>query len=300
MKNKFIYLLLIIINFGTTCNSQENQFDNSIIWEIRKTIESKPSYILGTIHEMDTTQLHFPIGKIENLIDSCKVLCQEVIIDKTSTSAYAKKIFLADNDKNVINGLDSAYFKKLSTIIDSSKHVLFIFKDKRMLKHIHPAMLAIMLTAEKQSSSKLFSQGNFATEQHFQKYAEEHNYKLKQLETYEQQLSWILMENSTFEEKIAVLKKAIDDFHSKNQGDMFLKYKNQNLKLLDEDIYADSIMVLRNQRMADGIDTLLIDNESVFVMIGAAHLPYKTGVLNILYQKGFQIKPYIVDLDRKE
>ncbi len=247
---------------------------------------------------MDTTRLNFPIKEFETLIDSCKVLCQEVISDETSTAEFPKKMFLTNNEKNVVNSLDSLYYEKLLTIIGSSKQVLVMFNDKRVLEHIRPAALAFMITLEKQLNSELFSQQNFQPEKHFTTFARGRSYKLEQLETAQDQHTWVLMLNSPFEETVEKLKKSIDDY-SKEPTDGFLNYQKQNLKILDDEEFSDSIMVLRNQNMANSIEKLLTENKSVFVMIGAAHLLYETRVLNLLSQKGFLIKPYIVNLNKE-
>ena len=49
--------------------------------------------------------------------------------------------------------------------------------------------------------------------------------------------------------------------------------------------------------MADGIDRLL-RSRTLFIVIGAGHLPYKDGVLNRLANKGYKIKPIKVDFNK--
>ena len=58
-------------------------------------------------------------------------------------------------------------------------------------------------------------------------------------------------------------------------------------------------MIDRNRVMADGIERLSREN-TVFAVIGAAHLPYKYGVLNILAQRGYSIKPYRLNMTEKK
>ncbi|MGK6351612.1 TraB/GumN family protein [Parapedobacter sp. DT-150] len=42
----------------------------------------------------------------------------------------------------------------------------------------------------------------------------------------------------------------------------------------------------RNKKMADGIDEIM-QSKPVFVVIGAAHLPYEHGVLSLLEDRGY-------------
>jgi uncharacterized protein YbaP (TraB family) len=300
MRHRLNLIVTILLVLCCACSSQRKQveFDNSIIWEVRKTKKSEPSYILGTVHVMDTAKLIFPIKEFEKLFDDCTILCVEVISDETNVKEFAKKMMLTNSEQNLVNSLDSCYYRRLLKILNSSKRELKYFNDEKILKIIRPAMLAFMIESEKQLNSVLFEEMNFFPEKHFETYAKERNYKIEQLETSQEQVSWVTMENFTFEESMEVLKKTIDNFSK--DIDIFLDYQKQNLKSLEPEVYADSIMILRNNGMANGIEKLLKENKRVFVMIGAAHLPYETGVLNLLSQKGFHVKPYVVNLSKKD
>lgn len=104
-----------------------------------------------------------------------------------------------------------------------------------------------------------------------------------------------MVAGGSYRESISALKNCIDGFYSKDTIDLINNYVNQNLRLLKDDVYLDLTMIDRNKVMANGIDRILQKN-SVFVIIGAAHLPYKFGVLNLLSQKGYFVKPYQLDL----
>ena len=299
MRQVSFYIAIVLLFFCTVSNAQQGQenFDNSIIWEIRKTKKSKPSYILGSIHIMDTTKLNFPIKKLEKLLDGCKVLCTEIIYDEANAKEFADKIMLSNQEKNIINTLEPDYYNRLLEILNASKRELNLFKDERVLRVIRPSVLALMITMDKQSNSVLFENNNFSPEKHFGVYAKERNYSINQLETIQEQV--LMLSYSTFEEEIEALKKIIDE-NSKDPIDIYLQYQKQDLRLLSPEVYADSTMVTRNKKMADGIESLINEKKRAFVMIGAAHLPYETGVLNLLLQKGYVIKPYALSLYDKE
>jgi uncharacterized protein YbaP (TraB family) len=97
----------------------------------------------------------------------------------------------------------------------------------------------------------------------------------------------------TFEESIESLKYCIDDFYSKDSTDMIKKYINQELDILKPEMYTNSLMIKRNTKMANGIDAIM-QKHPVFVIIGAAHLPYENGVLNLLTKKGYTVKPFLI------
>ncbi len=294
-KNTLIFTLLISL-YCIDALSQKNKFDNSVCWEIKKTHTSTPSYILGSIHMMDTSQINFPINTFTHLLDKCKSLCLEISgeNDSSQMTRLAKDIMLPDPKQNITTNLDKSYYDKLILIMDSSKTSLKTLKP--ILGIIRPSILSLFITMEKQSESVVYKNANFYPEKYFEDYSKLKNYEIYQLETLQQQLDWITMPNSTLDETLVVLKQTIDMFYSNDSIDMFLNYKNQNLKLLKPEVYSDSSMIDRNKGMADGIDNLL-SKKTAFIIIGAAHLPYENGVLALLEKKGYIIKPYLVDLN---
>lgn len=298
MKTKTSILALIICLYSICSFSQKNKYDNSIFWEIKKTKSSPPSYILGTIHMMDTSQIKFPLVTFSQLIDKCGNLCTEASLkmDSSQSVEFGKRMLLPSFDRNITNSLDKEYYIRLTQIVDSAKSELKLLKPA--LAYIRPTALAFLILAEKQlSSSVLYKTTNFGPEKYFEEYARAKGYEINQLETMQQQIEWYFAPKITFEKSLEVLKQSLDDFNNNDSIDMFLNYRNQNLLLVKPEAYNDSIMILRNKGMADGIDNLIMKRPT-FVMIGAAHLPYENGVLNLLAKKGYYVKPYLVNLKR--
>src|SRR5690606_29823571 len=109
------------------------------------------------------------------------------------------------------------------------------------------------------------------------------------------------MLNVPFDESINLLDSLIIQYYAHPPGtedDIIMRYMNQDLALLDTAIFNETNMITRNQKMANGIDKIMKD-KPVFVIIGAAHLPYEHGVLNLLHQKGYTIKPYPIKVSKK-
>lgn len=304
MKIRPLLLTLLISSFFCTAQAQNKKYDNSICWEVRKTESSQPSYIFGSIHLLDTTKIQFPVEKVKGLIDKTGMLCLEISGDdlKLMAEKLGNKMYL-DGDKRehyVSNSLDSARYKKLISILDSSSSILKPYRD--MLDYIQPSYLDLMMTVEKQlAHSSKYTVGNFQPEMFFSEYAKTKNLDVKGLETADEQVDLIVDPNLTFDQSMEKLKKSIDNFDKQdsNKIDMLLNYQNQNLQLLPKEEYVDSTMVSRNKNMARGID-LIIQDHPVFVIIGAAHLPYKNGVINQLAMKGYTVRPYFLNMKRRK
>ena len=298
MKKKLTFIFVIIFFAIPDLYSQSKDYDNSICWEIKSSKTSKPSYILGSVHVLDTTKIDFPIQKVKDLVDVCGCFCGEInnlLLDSSQMKNLVKRIFLTNKKLNIEDSIGGDYYKKLIQIVDSSKGSLKVFRP--MLSIIKPSFIGLMITMEKQTNNpNLYAQSNFSMDSYFEKYARSKGYGTHALETAQNQIDMIV--GGTYGQSILTLKASIDAFLSNDSIDMMKNYLNQNLRLLEENDFLDSTMISRNRVMADGIERLSREN-SVFVVIGAAHLPYKYGIINILAQRGYIIKPYHLQMTER-
>lgn len=87
-------------------------------------------------------------------------------------------------------------------------------------------------------------------------------------------------------------------------------YRTGDLDMLDSlekyqfnsPAYVEKFLYKRNEIQANSIDTILKKN-SLFVGVGAAHLPGPRGVIELLRKKGYRLRPIIMqdrDADRKD
>ncbi len=76
-------------------------------------------------------------------------------------------------------------------------------------------------------------------------------------------------------------------------------YRERNIALLDSidramytDHYLNNMLYIRNEHMARRLDSAM-QRHKVFAGIGAAHLPGKKGVLALLREKGYRVRPLV-------
>ena len=76
-------------------------------------------------------------------------------------------------------------------------------------------------------------------------------------------------------------------------------YRERNIDLLDSidramytDYYRENMLYIRNDNMARSLDSVMRQGK-VFAGIGAAHLPGKHGVIQLLKNKGYTVKPLV-------
>ncbi len=106
----------------------------------------------------------------------------------------------------------------------------------------------------------------------------------------------------------ALMKERYKKKKTYNYGDNILGYKkseeayrNGDLDLIDSiemanivsEEFQENFMYKRNDIQANSIDTIL-KKHSLFVGVGAAHLPGKRGVVELLRQKGYKVRPIMM------
>ncbi|HEX7848046.1 MAG TPA: TraB/GumN family protein, partial [Chitinophagaceae bacterium] len=92
----------------------------------------------------------------------------------------------------------------------------------------------------------------------------------------------------------------IDEDYS--MGKLQEAYRKGNLDQLDSinklnsfsDAFDEKFMYRRNEIQANSIDSILKSKISLFVGVGAAHLPGNRGVIEILRQRGYKLRPVMM------
>ncbi len=85
-------------------------------------------------------------------------------------------------------------------------------------------------------------------------------------------------------------------------------YRNGNLDLLDSlirlsqpwDHYYTWMLVKRNEVMVEAIDSVIRSGSSIFAAAGAAHLPGDSGMIEMLRDKGYTLRPVTRHINRSQ
>lgn len=280
---------------------KENYID-SVFWQITNPTTNRTSYVLGTIHQMDTTFIHFPKGEFKELLRNSDILCTEVDPEEfTELNISAPPIYVTNSKFYISNTLGTDYYQKLMRIVDASKHSLRGWRP--YLDSVSPAKITELLMYDRQiTRSNYFNENNYSTESDFIQHAKDNNIEFAALETVSEWESYYLHSlgsQNDSEKNLDILKEAIDMYHDDSFIDIFQRYNAQNLRLGNKEMFTDSIMILRNKRMTDRIDAIL-KTKKAFIAVGAGHLPFENGILNLLTKKGYRVKPVKINFQQKD
>lgn len=107
--------------------------------------------------------------------------------------------------------------------------------------------------------------------------------------------------NSNFSREAGFnLERRMQDAYRKGDLDMLDSLERMSQ---ESEAFTEKFLYLRNEIQAGSIDSIIRSGESLFVGVGAAHLPGKRGVIELLKKQGYQLRPIFMqdrDAARKD
>lgn len=283
MKKHLIYLTIFL--FQLTAIGQEKY--NSLFWEISGNGLKESSFLYGTMHTQDDRVFQFKEG-VMDAFNRAEIYAMELNVDSVNQiellsklimdSTYSLKTLLTEEDYNMVE----KFFK------DSLGQPLFMFEKMQPL-----------FTTQMVSLRDLEAQQADALDIYFFKEAKKQKKQTIGLEKTIEQID--AFGSISYELQAKGLVDAVKNYGNEDELDMdaMIKYYVEgNLdKLLEmttdpsEDprmakIFNDVFLVKRNYNMAQRAEPL-IKKGSTFIAVGAAHLPGKDGVIELLRKKGY-------------
>ncbi len=264
----------------------------SFLWEVN--YNGTKSYLLGSIHMMKEDI--FPLKKeIEDAFSSSKYLVVEADISSGKTAELLKLT------------LENANYKDKTILKDHLTEKTYQIVKKKMdelgmsidyFKTFKSWFVAMTITS--MEFMKLGFNPNFGIDKYFIEKGKDKN--IVELEGMKFQMD--LFNNFTDKENESFLLSTINEASSlgKNIDKMVKAWKDgavdKMVEFVNEDRGNNSdmedvfkvIIEKRNLKMSEKISALIKEEKKCFVIVGAAHLIGKEGVVNLLVNMGFKIK----------
>ncbi|OXG00283.1 hypothetical protein BC749_101327 [Flavobacterium araucananum] len=284
MKKLFKSVLVAIafIIAGTSdAQTKSPKLENSLLWEVSGNGLSKPSYLYGTIH-MICSGDYFLSEKAKKAFDSSDKLVLEINFSDPKEMNDAQQ--MAMGKEPLSKKLDPEQLSKLEAILKKSAGMTLQQVDNFNLMTV---MSLISMKTFGCSDIKFY-------EMEFIDAAKKRNIQIAGLETVKSQFESFGNAYSD-DEMIAML----DESDPHQTKELVTSYKKENLDELFKNITAEDIMnakakkYMLDERNYNWIKVLpaLMQKESLFVAVGAAHLAGDEGVINGLRKAGYKVKP---------
>jgi uncharacterized protein YbaP (TraB family) len=267
------------------------QTTQSCLWTIQT--QSNTLYLLGSLHvlKQDAYPLAAAIGSA--YADSRKVVFETDIAALQEPAVQAKMLQLGlyPEGQNLLQNLDGPTRQVLEKKMNAMGLPLEQFA------RFKPWFIALTLaTLELQ---RLGFNPNLGLDVHFFTKARTDAKEIGFLEPAEFQLN--LLGNMVKKDQIAFLNQTLKDLEVVNElaADLVKLWKAGNAKGLHEllfksfkdypDLY-DRLLIQRNKKWVEEIETLMRENKNILFVVGAGHLVGPESVVDLLQKRGYKVK----------
>ena len=283
--------ILTIIALSLLCITSNAQ----LVWKISGNGIKKPSYILGTHHGCPFTYcdsipgLMKAFDKVDNIIGEINMIefaqmspermqqMQAMMMMPTDTSLLS--LFNEEETAKVNGWLKKEMGASLEMLSMMKPMTIMVTVQNKVMMEVMPDV-ADMTTIDKYMQTLGQSKGK----------------SIGELETADYQMT--LLYGNSLEEQADALLEMIEQGESRERMvELTDAYKSQNLDTLWEIFQEqmtgyeyDAIVNVRNLNWEKQMKELLPKQSTLFV-VGAGHLPGEKGMINLLREAGYRVKP---------
>lgn len=279
------WLLLALTLLSASAQAAGEQ---AILWEVRGG-DVQPSFVFGTVHSEDPRVLKLP-APVRERFDKADAVVLELTLGPETMTTLAQAMYLSDGRTLEQLAGPELYHKTTNLLGDYGMPEL-------ALRHMKPWAAAVTLSTPKPKTGVVLDQllHNEARQQGKMVYG---------LETAAEQVGYF--DRLTLDEQVDLLRDSVEMHNELPElfGQLIDAYLARDLEALvrlsekqmarDDSGAAKRLMAglvdERNKIMTERMVPLLADG-NVFVAIGALHLPGENGVLSLLAQRGYELRP---------
>ncbi len=294
IKRLTAVLPLLIFSFLSWSQFKiKNKLYPSLLWEISGNGLKKPSYLFGTMHVSSKLAFH--------LSDSfyLGIRQAEVVALETNPESWQADMSLYDVNEygfdpggmnaeapNDFLTIRSLKFEKYEKLLEAA-----LFSE--------PSVINNLLYRSYSNSSSDFEEDTYL-DMYIYQVGKKLGKKVAGVEDYGESMK-LMME--AYRDAAKDRNRKQKSYEDIDVSPLKLQeaYRTGNLDLLDSinrlnsysDAFDEKFLFRRNEIQADNIDSIL-KRSTLFVGVGAAHLPGSRGVIEILRRKGYKMRPIMM------
>jgi uncharacterized protein YbaP (TraB family) len=263
----------------------------SFLWKINS--DKNSIYILGSIHFLK--KQNYPLSKtIEEAFENSKKLVMEIDLE-SATPEKAQQITLEKGFYRDGTTLQQNVAKETYGLAEQRAKELGI--DLRGMSSFKPWVVALTLTSLK--LQKLGFDSNYGVDRYLAERAKSSGKTTAGLETLEFQIG--LMDQLSRKDQEAMLRETLNELELLDESlDRIVRaWMTGDVNVVEELLLAgmreypevhQKLIVDRNRRWLPQIEKLINQGENALVVVGAAHLVGKNGVIESLKARGYVVE----------
>jgi len=264
--------------------------NKSLLWEVTGKDLSKPVYIYGTMHLLCASDAALS-DNMQKIVQHADEIYFEIDMDDIGELLSGLKEGAMKNDTSLADLYSSDEYERIKTFFDH--HGMGM--ELQMLNKMQPMLISALVY-----QAVLPCKAADGIELNIMKLAHQYHKEIKGLETAAFQAS--VLDKIPYASQAKELLYSIDSVKNTETetDEMIDLYKEQDLdKLLTFSLKTEGGTsseiqdVMINDRNKNWIEKFpaITKDKSILIAVGAGHLGGKEGLLNLLKQKGYNIRP---------
>ncbi|MBX7125204.1 MAG: TraB/GumN family protein [Cyclobacteriaceae bacterium] len=286
---KRIFLLLLVFAIAPASIAH-----TSILWEVSGNGLSQPSYVLGTLKFVNEKDFFIP-GAITQAMDKVQIFAIEDQVDHHHQHELNKAIHFS-NGKDLHSVLSPAEYDKTASLFATEFGISRKRFDTDYARMIPLALSITMTRLSLKESLKYY-------DIELLHIAHEHKLKSFSLEPIEreaeaiqqfpmdEQARALLHSVNTFERQKEEFRQLVQAFRA---GDIDKVFEYSQHPTENNPRFTEAFFTQRNKEWLPKIDKMMHEAPAL-IAVGVSHLEGTSGLLQLLRDKGFTVKPVPVE-----
>ncbi len=288
MKRDTICLLCFFLLFSCVSVFPQTQSNNSLLWRITGNGLNKPSYLFGTMHVYDKRAFNFK-DSLYAFLEQAEGFALEFNPDSANMviEAYMNGSIKTHQDEKQNFDISSSDLKLMQKKITGEKSNLL--KDDK--KSVVDYFIARLLASDKKQKDAM----NTFMDAFLYQIAKQYDKHMYGLETLNSQIDALNSLSKGL--KIKKFVNLLDKWDPEEGSPITELYYRENIDSINifytnyfTEATLNDFLYERNKVMATKMDSLM-QFQSLFTAVGAAHLPGDKGIIALLKQKGYTVEP---------
>lgn len=282
-----LFSLLILLSFPASAETEAAQ--QGLLWEVTAPQLKAPAYLFGTIHSEDERVLALP-GEVSEALGRASLFVMEIDPSAAEVQQANRRMVLPP-EQSLARLLDGKLYRQTVKALDH--HGL----PESVTSRLKPWALVMILSMPKPRT------GHFLDRELHQR-AVAQGARVAALESADEQLD--AFDGMPLAMQIALLRHTLDQHEQipVQLEALTVSWLRRDLAALQrlgeesnvglspemEAVLQSRLVDERNRRMVARLVPLL-GEESAFVAVGALHLPGEQGIIALLRERGYTVRP---------
>lgn len=292
MKRTFPLLILLLPFLAHSQPRIKNKKYPSLLWEISGNGLQKKSYLFGTMHV--SSKLAF------NLADSFYIGIRKADVVALETNPESWQEDMSKYDLGTGNGNGRAGFVNIPSDYLRQSTLKYYKYEKRLERALYssPSVINNLLYRTYGDESSDFEEDTYL-DMYIYQCGKKWGKKVAGVEQYGESMRLMAEAYKDAAKDKSKKERSYDNDNSLSSARLQEAYRTGNLDWLDSinrynsfsAAFDEKFLYKRNDIQAASIDSILRTGQSLFVGVGAAHLPGERGVIEILRNAGYKLRP---------